>query len=90
MGEPSQNPELWAFLESLHCGEILSGTVTAIERFGVFVALDDGPLREPTGTSVDARPDVVQVGEEVTVVVVVDRERRRLVLSRRQVSSDRR
>ncbi|MEV4972198.1 S1 RNA-binding domain-containing protein [Streptomyces scopuliridis] len=188
MGEPSQNPELWAFLESLHCGAILSGTVTAIERFGVFVALDDCPdhpvfpgvgfitipelswrrlqaasdvvevgervsceflqfdtwnlearlslratqpdpfqafadhnavgqklrgqvtklvpfgafvqvadgieglvrLRDLTRTSVDARPDVVQVGDEVTVVVTeVDRERRRLVLSRRQVSSDR-
>lgn len=36
-------PDLWAFLESLHRGEFLSGAVTAIERFGVFVALDDGP-----------------------------------------------
>lgn len=26
----------------LHRGDILSGTVAAIERFGVFVALDDG------------------------------------------------
>ncbi|MEU4217035.1 S1 RNA-binding domain-containing protein [Actinoplanes sp. NPDC026623] len=43
LGGRSENPELWAFLQSLHPGEILSGTVTAIERFGVFVALDDGP-----------------------------------------------
>lgn len=43
MGGPSENPELWAFLDSLHRGEFLSGTVAAIERFGVFVALDDGP-----------------------------------------------
>ncbi|MFF9168704.1 MULTISPECIES: S1 RNA-binding domain-containing protein [unclassified Streptomyces] len=43
MGGRSENPELWTFLESLPCGELLSGTVTAIERFGVFVALDDGP-----------------------------------------------
>ena len=43
MGGRSENPELWAFLELLHYGDILSGTVTAIERFGVFVALDDGP-----------------------------------------------
>ncbi|AGJ52708.1 SSU ribosomal protein S1p [Streptomyces sp. PAMC 26508] len=43
MSGPSENPDLWAFLESLHRGDFLSGAVTAIERFGVFVALDDGP-----------------------------------------------
>jgi small subunit ribosomal protein S1 len=43
LGGPSGHPELWAFLASLRCGEVLTGTVTAIERFGVFVALDDGP-----------------------------------------------
>ncbi|MDX3540153.1 S1 RNA-binding domain-containing protein [Streptomyces sp. MB09-01] len=189
MGGPTENPELWAFLESLHCGDILSGTVTAIERFGVFVALDDGPdhpvfpgvgfitipelswrrietafdvvhvgqrvlaeflqfdtwnlearlslratqpdpfqtfadrtavgqklhgwvtklvpfgvfvqvtdgieglvhLRELTSTPVESPSDVVQAGDEVTVVVTeIDRERRRLVLSRRQSSSDHR
>ena len=187
MGGPSENPELWAFLESLHYGEALSGTVTAIERFGVFVALDDGPdhpvfpgvgfitipelswrrfeaasdivqvgqrvsceflqfdtwnlearlslramqpdpfqafadgnavgqklhgqvtklvpfgvfvqvadgieglvhLRELTWTPVEAPSDVVQVGDEVTVVVTeIDRERRTLALSRRQGSPD--
>ncbi|WP_432037377.1 TauD/TfdA family dioxygenase [Streptomyces cucumeris] len=43
MGRPVETPELRAFLESLRRGEPLSGTVAAIERFGVFVALDDGP-----------------------------------------------
>ncbi|MFF6916604.1 S1 RNA-binding domain-containing protein [Streptomyces sp. NPDC012466] len=189
MGGRSENPELWAFLESLHYGDILSGTVTAIERFGVFVALDDGPdhpvfpgvgfitipelswrrietafdvvqvgqrvsaeflqfdtwnlearlslratqpdpfqtfadrttvgqklhgrvtklvpfgvfvqvtdgieglvhLRELTSTPLESPSDVVQAGDEVTVVVTeIDRERRRLVLSRRQSSSDHR
>jgi small subunit ribosomal protein S1 len=183
----TENPELWAFLKSLHRGEILSGTVRAIERFGVFVALDDGPdhpvfpgvgfitipelfwrrfeaasdvvqvgqrvtceflqfdttngearlslratqpdpfkafadgiavgrtldgqvtklipfgafvqvadgieglvhLRELTWTPVEAPEDVVRTGDEITVVVTeIDRERRRLVLSRRQVSPD--
>lgn len=187
MGGSFESPELWAFLESLHCGEILSGTVTAIEPFGVFVALDDGPdhpvfpgvgfitipelswrhfdaasdvvqvgqrvsceflqfdtwnmearlslratlpdpfkefadgtavgqtlhgqvtklvpfgvfvqvadgieglvhLRELTWTPVEAPSDVVQVGDEVTVIVTeIDRERRRLALSRRQDSPD--
>ncbi|WP_342781584.1 S1 RNA-binding domain-containing protein [Streptomyces piniterrae] len=183
----TEHPELWAFLKSLHDGEILSGTIAAIERFGVFVALDDGPdhpvfpgvgfitipelswrrfeaasdvvqvgqrvsceflqfdtwngearlslramqpdpfqtfadgaavgrtlrgqvtklvpfgvfvqvadgieglvpLGELTWTPVEAPGDVVRVGDEVTVVVVeIDRERRRLVLSRRQVPPD--
>lgn len=189
MGGSSENPELWAFLESLHYGEILSGTVTAIERFGVFVALDDGPdhpvfpgvgfitipelswrhleavegvvrvgqrvsaeflqfdtwnlearlslratqpdpfqafadrttvgqklhgrvtklvpfgafvrvtdgieglvhLRELASTPVESPSDAVQAGDEVAVVVTeIDRERRRLSLSRRQGSSDHR
>jgi hypothetical protein len=43
MDGPAEHPELWAFLDSLHYSAILSGTVAAIERFGVFVALDVGP-----------------------------------------------
>ncbi|MEU0088274.1 hypothetical protein [Streptomyces sp. NPDC006274] len=39
----ARHPELWMFLNGLHRGDILSGTVAAIERFGVFVAPDDGP-----------------------------------------------
>jgi ribosomal protein S1 len=37
------HPELWAFLRALSPGQRMSGTVAAIERFGVFVELDDGP-----------------------------------------------
>ncbi|MFD8615476.1 30S ribosomal protein S1, partial [Streptomyces sp. NPDC059631] len=39
----TENPELWGFLKGLRPGELLAGTVSAIERFGVFVALDEGP-----------------------------------------------
>ncbi|WP_349362157.1 S1 RNA-binding domain-containing protein [Streptomyces sp. H27-C3] len=75
---PSENPEMWAFLESLRCGELLAGTVTAIERFGVFVALDDGPghpespgvgfitIPELSWRRFDAVSDVVQVGQRVS------------------------
>ncbi|MFJ5832908.1 S1 RNA-binding domain-containing protein [Streptomyces sp. NPDC093089] len=74
----SESPELWAFLESLHCGDVLSGTVAAIERFGVFVALDDGPahptlpgvgfiaIPELSWRHIDAPTDVVQVGQRVS------------------------
>ncbi|GAA3044845.1 hypothetical protein GCM10017562_02510 [Streptomyces roseofulvus] len=70
----SESPELWAFLESLHGGDILSGTVAAIERFEVFVALDDGPahptlsgvgfivIPELSWRHIDAPTDVVRWG----------------------------
>ncbi|MFD3336678.1 S1 RNA-binding domain-containing protein [Streptomyces sp. NPDC058700] len=74
----SENPELWAFLESLHLGDILSGTIAAIERFGVFVALDDGPahplfpgvgfivIPDLSWRHIAAPTDVVQVGQRVS------------------------
>lgn len=75
---PTQNPELWEFLGSLREGDLLSGTVAAIEPFGVFVALDEGPphpcfpgvgfltLPELSWRRVDDAWEVVQVGERVT------------------------
>ncbi|MFE5753200.1 S1 RNA-binding domain-containing protein [Streptomyces massasporeus] len=78
MGGPSDYPELWAFLESLHDGAFVSGTVSAIERFGVFVALDDGPghpvfpgvgfisFAELSWRRFEAASDVVQVGQRVS------------------------
>ncbi|MEU4275939.1 S1 RNA-binding domain-containing protein [Streptomyces tanashiensis] len=74
----SESPELWAFLESLRHGEILSGTISVIERFGVFVALDDGPghpafpgvgfitIPELSWRHIDDPTDVVEVGQRVS------------------------
>ncbi|MFC8343150.1 S1 RNA-binding domain-containing protein [Streptomyces sp. NPDC057280] len=78
LGGPSENPELWTFLESLHLGEFLSGTVAAIEPFGVFVALDDGPahpvfpgvgfisVAELSWQRFETASDVVRVGQRVS------------------------
>lgn len=78
LGGRSENPDLWAFLESLHPGEVLSGTIAAIERFGVFVALDDGPvhpifagvgfitLPDLSWKRFEAALDVVQIGQQVS------------------------
>jgi small subunit ribosomal protein S1 len=77
LGGRSENPDLWGFLESLRPGEKLSGTVAAIERFGVFVALDRGPahpvfpgvgfitLPELSWRRFEAATDVVEVGQRV-------------------------
>lgn len=74
----TEHPELWAFLEGRRTGERLSGVVAAIERFGVFVDLDEGP-RHPVHPGVgfitvpelswrrlDAPSDAVRVGQRVT------------------------
>ncbi|WP_329314295.1 S1 RNA-binding domain-containing protein [Streptomyces sp. NBC_01262] len=74
----AENAELWAFLKPLRHGEILSGTVAAIERFGVFVALDEGPdhpvfpgvgfitIPELSWQHIDAASDVVRIGQRVS------------------------
>jgi small subunit ribosomal protein S1 len=79
----TENPELWAFLKSIRHGVILSGTIAAIERFGVFVALDDGPahpvfpgagfitIPELSWSRFDAPSDVVQVGQRVSCEFLV-------------------
>jgi small subunit ribosomal protein S1 len=71
-------PELWAFLATRRPGEVLTGTVAAIEPFGVFVALDDGPAHpvfpgvgfvtwpELAWGHIAAMTDVVQVGQRVS------------------------
>lgn len=78
VGGRAEYPELWEFLESLQAQEHLAGTVTAIERFGVFVALDDGPahpvfagvgfitLPELSWRRFAAATDVVRIGQRVT------------------------
>ncbi|WP_307866645.1 S1 RNA-binding domain-containing protein [Streptomyces sp. NE5-10] len=65
-------------MEPLHRGDILSGTVAAVERFGVFVALDEGPAHplfpgigfivgpEPSWRHISAPSDVVRVGRHVS------------------------
>ncbi|MER7685935.1 S1 RNA-binding domain-containing protein [Streptomyces sp. NPDC097610] len=74
----TENPELWAFLKRLRRGELLVGTVAAIERFGVFVALDEGPEHpvypgvgfitypELSWRRFEAASDVVEVGQRVS------------------------
>ncbi|GAA1959289.1 S1 RNA-binding domain-containing protein [Kitasatospora viridis] len=71
------HPELWAFLSGLRPGQPLTGTIASIERFGVFVALDEGPdhpvfpgvgfLTHPelSWQRFESVEEVVRVGERV-------------------------
>ncbi|GIE34901.1 hypothetical protein Ait01nite_079460 [Actinoplanes italicus] len=74
----TENPELWAFLKARGAGQRLSGTVAAIERFGVFVDLDEGPkhpvlpgvgfvtIPELSWRWFEDPSEVVSVGQHVT------------------------
>ncbi|MFE2219311.1 S1 RNA-binding domain-containing protein [Streptomyces canus] len=78
MAATAENPELWAFLKRLRRGEFLAGTVAAIERFGVFVALDEGPEHpvypgvgfitypELSWRRFEEASDVVELGQRVS------------------------
>ncbi|MFC5827442.1 S1 RNA-binding domain-containing protein [Nonomuraea insulae] len=75
-------PELRSFLDSLRPGELLSGVVAALEPFGVFVQLDDGPrhpifpgvgfisIPELSWVRIGAASDVVRVGQRVRCEVL--------------------
>ncbi len=78
----AENPELYAFLESLLPGQRLSGVVAATEQFGVFVALDDGPshptlpgvgfitVPDLSWRRINAVTDVVHVGDRITCIFI--------------------
>ncbi|MEU4248691.1 S1 RNA-binding domain-containing protein [Amycolatopsis sp. NPDC026612] len=78
------------FAEVAAVGHELRGLVTALVPIGAFVEVAlriDGliPLRELAWTPVETPSEVIQVGGSVAVVITsIDRERRRLTLSRRQ------
>lgn len=79
----TEHPQLWAYLKALRRGQRLSGTVVAIETFGVFVDLDDGPdhpvfpgvgfitMPELSWHRFDDPSEVVSVGEHITCEFLV-------------------
>ncbi|MGV9386167.1 S1 RNA-binding domain-containing protein [Nonomuraea sp. NPDC003707] len=69
----TENPQLWAYLEVLRPRQRLSGTVAAIDLFGVFVDLDDAPDHPAfPGVGFIAIPELSwRHGEDPTQVVSV-------------------
>ncbi|MEU9720831.1 S1 RNA-binding domain-containing protein [Streptomyces sp. NPDC047976] len=78
------------FADDTSVGQTLPGRVTELVPFGVFVEVAKGieglvPLLELAWTPVETPEEIVRVGDEFRVVVTeVDRQHRRLVLSRRR------
>src|SRR5882757_10054259 len=72
-------------------GQVVTGTVTKITNFGVFVGLEDGlegllHISELADHKVENPEDVVKVGDEIEVKVLrVDADERKIGLSRKRV-----
>ena len=72
-------------------GQIISGKVTKITNFGVFVGLEDGlegllHISELADHKVENPEEVVKVGEEIEVKILrVDTDERKIGLSRKRV-----
>jgi len=80
-------------LEELAEGDVRSGRVTSLADFGAFVNIDgaDGlvHLSEISWDRIEHPREVLSVGQEVEVKVIgVDRERKRIGLSIRQLQED--
>ena len=79
-------------LEDLKAGMVLEGVITNVTRFGAFIDLgvhQDGLIHisQLANTYVEDPNDVVSVGDVVRVKVLeVDLDRRRIAVSRKQVS----
>ncbi|MPY54951.1 S1 RNA-binding domain-containing protein [Streptomyces acidicola] len=92
--EPTPSDRDWAFLKTLRCGQVVTGTVTSIASFGVtfvdiggFTAMINIP--ELSWRPFDHPSDVVSVGQEITAEVLdVDMIRERVPLSLRAVQED--
>lgn len=80
-------------LDELHEGDVRTGRVTSLADFGAFVNIDgaDGlvHLSEISWERIQHPNEVLKVGQEVEVKVIsVDRDRKRIGLSLRQLQSD--
>ncbi|MEW2463523.1 S1 RNA-binding domain-containing protein [Streptomyces sp. NPDC046994] len=92
--EPTPSDLNWAFLTTLHRGEIVSGTVTHIADFGVtfvdiggFEAMINVP--ELSWRPINFPTDVVSVGQEITAEILdVDLTRERVSLSLKALHED--
>ncbi|WP_406209095.1 S1 RNA-binding domain-containing protein [Streptomyces sp. NBC_01017] len=92
--EPTPSDRNWAFLKTLHRGEIVTGTVTHIASFGVtfvdiggFIAIINIP--ELSWRRIDHPSDIVTVGQEISAEILdVDPIGERVSLSLKALQED--
>jgi small subunit ribosomal protein S1 len=87
----TEDPWVREIPEKYQPGQIVTGTVTKITNFGVFVSLEDGlegllHISELADHKVDDPEEVVKVGDKIEVKILrVDPEDRKIGLSRKRV-----
>ena len=92
--DPTPSDRNWAFLKTLRCGEIFSGTVTEIAGFGVtyvdiggFAAMINIP--ELSWRRINHPADIVSVGQRISAEILdVDLVRERVSLSLKALQQD--
>ncbi|WP_212996970.1 S1 RNA-binding domain-containing protein [Winogradskya consettensis] len=92
------NPAVRAFLLSLRRGQIISGTVTSVRNFGVFLALDGEPAESETGfiqvpeltwSHISSTTEVVEPGRRVTGKILdIDTRRAQVSVSLKALQPD--
>jgi len=93
LGLKQMNEDPWArdIPGKYGAGQVITGTVTKITNFGVFVGLEDGlegllHISELADHKVENPADVVQVGQQIEVKILrVDPDERKIGLSRKRV-----
>lgn len=91
--EPTPSDHDWAFLKTLHRGQICNGTVSKIAKFGVFVDIGGFTaminIPELSWRPVDHPSEILTVGQEITAQVLdVDMVRERVNLSLKALQED--
>ena len=89
----SKKETLSKFFETIKVGDQLTGSVSGIKKFGVFVNVGDVEglihISELTWRRISHPSDVVQLGDEVTVsVLAIDNENSKLSLGMKQLTED--
>ncbi|MEV0298686.1 S1 RNA-binding domain-containing protein [Nocardia sp. NPDC050710] len=92
--EPTRGDRDWAYLKTLHRGQIVTGTVIEIGPFGVtfvdiggFIAMINIP--ELSWRRIDRPADIVTVGQQITAEILgIDMVRERVSLSLRATQDD--
>ncbi|MFJ8755145.1 S1 RNA-binding domain-containing protein [Streptomyces sp. NPDC102441] len=84
--EPTAGDRRWAFLMSLHPGDIVTGPVVCIANFGVYVDVDGFPalinIPELSRRPIEHPSEVVSLGQEISARILgVDMTRDRVTMS---------
>jgi small subunit ribosomal protein S1 len=91
--EPTPSDHNWAFLKTLHRGQICNGTVREIANFGVFVDIGGFTavinIPELSWRPVDHPSEILTLGQEITAQILdLDMVRERVTLSLEALRED--